>query len=170
MGMHVGLAAIGIGAVALTASPSAAHEVKQSLARPATNQTIVVPGSGGVTTVRNNTPMVTKQQVQIYRGIAKATAGSQQLSMSRIVLPPGMKGLRHMHRNSETVIYVLEGESRTLIGINGEIVVDNQAGDFLFIPANVWHQPTNVSGQPVIAIEARADADDQSNVILAPHQ
>jgi uncharacterized RmlC-like cupin family protein len=49
-------------------------------------------------------------------------------------------------------------------------VVDNQAGDFLFIPAGVWHQPMNVSDRPVVAIEARADADDQSNVILAPNQ
>ena len=65
---------------------------------------------------------------------------------------------------------VLEGQARTLIGLNGEVVVDNQAGDFLFIPAGVWHQPMNVSNRPVVAIEARADADDQSNVILAPNQ
>ena len=90
--------------------------------------------------------------------------------MNRIVLQPGIQGLRHQHHNAETVIYVLEGQARTLIGLNGEVVVDNQAGDFLFIPAGVWHQPMNVSDRPVVAIEARADADDQSNVILAPNQ
>ena len=90
--------------------------------------------------------------------------------MNRIVLQPGTQGLRHQHNNAETVIYVLEGQARTLIGLHGEVVVDNQAGDFLFIPAGVWHQPMNVSDRPVVAIEARADADDQSNVILAPHQ
>lgn len=156
--------------LALSSTPICvhAHIVDPATAQTPATQTIVVPNSGGVTTVRTNAPTVTKQQVQIYRGISKATAGSQQLSINRIVLPPGMKGLKHMHRNAETVIYVLEGNSRTLIGLNGEIAVDNKAGDFIFIPANVWHQPTNVSGKPVIAIEARADADDQSNVILAP--
>ena len=47
--------------------------------------------------------------------------------------------------------------------------IDNQAGDLLFIPAGVWHQPIKVSERPVVVIEARA-ADDQSNVILAPDQ
>ncbi len=90
--------------------------------------------------------------------------------MKRIVLPPGTQGLRHQHHNAETVIYVLSGKARTLIGLNGEVVVDNKAGDFLFIPAGVWHQPINVSDRAVVAIEALADADDQGNVILAPHQ
>lgn len=147
-----------------------AHVVDPSAAQVPATQTIVVPGSGGVTTVRNTAPTITKQQVQLYRGISKATAGSQQLSINRIVLPAGAKGLRHMHNSAETVIYILEGQSRTLIGANGEMFVDNKAGDFIFIPANVWHQPMNISDKPVIAIEARADADDQSNVILAPNQ
>ncbi len=156
----------------LAAAPIAvrAHIVDPSSAQVPATQTIVVPGSGGVTTVRNTVPTITKQQVQLYRGISKATAGSQQLSINRIILPAGAKGLRHMHNSAETVIYILEGQARTLIGVNGEIVVDNKAGDFIFIPANVWHQPMNVSGKPSIAIEARADADDQANVILAPSQ
>jgi uncharacterized RmlC-like cupin family protein len=136
----------------------------------ASTQTIVAPNSGGVATVRTSAPTITKQGVQIYRGLSQATAGTKQLSMNRIVLQPGTQGLRHQHHNAETVIYVLEGQARTLIGLHGEVVVDNQAGDFLFIPAGVWHQPMNVGDRPVVAIEARADADDQSNVILAPNQ
>ena len=81
-----------------------------------------------------------------------------------------MKGLRHRHNGAETVIYVLEGQSRTLIGLDGKIAVDNKAGDFIFIPAGVWHQPMNVSKKAVIAVEARADADDQKNVEIAPQQ
>ncbi|WP_363177722.1 cupin domain-containing protein [Vulcanococcus sp.] len=57
-----------------------------------------------------------------------------------------------------------------LIGLHGEVVVEIKAGDFLFIPAGVWHQPMNVSDRPVVAIEARAGPDDQSNVNLAPNQ
>jgi len=90
--------------------------------------------------------------------------------MNRIVLPAGMKGLRHMHKDAETILYIIEGNARTLIGEQGEIIVDNEAGDFIFIPANVWHQPINVSKSRVVATEARSDADDQQNVILAPIQ
>lgn len=150
--------------------PVFAHVVNPNEATVAVNEKLVVPNSGGVTTIRSNSPIITRQQVQIYPGITKASAGSTQLSMNRIILPAGMKGLRHMHKDAETVIYILEGKSRTLIGEKGEIVVDNKAGDFIFIPANVWHQPTNVSKKPVIAIEVRADADDQQNVILEPVQ
>lgn len=155
---------------AATAPMLRAHMVNPATAQTAPDQVIVVPNSGGVTTVRANNPTITRQQVQIYRGISTASASSKQLSMNRIVLPPGMKGLRHRHNGSETVIYIMEGQSRTLIGLNGEIVVDNKAGDFIFVPPGVWHQPTNVSKKAVIAIEARADADDQKNVELAPKQ
>lgn len=155
---------------AVTAPALRAHMVNPSAAQTTPDQVIVVPNSGGVATVRANNPTITRQQVQIYRGISTATASSKQLSMNRIVLPPGMKGLRHRHNGSETVIYVLEGQSRTLIGLNGEIAVDNKAGDFIFIPPGVWHQPTNISNKAVIAIEARSDADDQKNVELAPNQ
>ena len=147
-----------------------ADTVETTTDQTAADQTISVPESGGVTTVRPNTPVVTRQQVQLFRGISNTTAGSQQLSMNRIILPPDAKGLRHRHNGAETVIYLLEGESRTLIGLDGKIVLDNKAGDFIFIPAGVWHQPMNVSGSNVIAIEARADADDQSNVEIAPQQ
>jgi uncharacterized RmlC-like cupin family protein len=152
--------------------PSAvqAHVVETMPAQTTPNTTMVAPNSGGVTTVRPDTPIITRQQVQLYPGISKATAGSSQLSMNRIVLPPGTKGLRHRHNGAETVIYVLEGEPRTLIGLNGETIADNKAGDFIFIPAGVWHQPMNISNSNVIAIEARADADDQSNVEVAPVQ
>lgn len=161
---------IALVALSLAPLPMQAHVVDPSTAQTVPNQVIVVPNSGGVTTVRNSTPTVTKQQVQIYRGISTATAGSKQLSINRIVLPPGMKGLRHRHNGAETVIYVLQGQSRTLIGLDGKIAVDNKAGDFIFIPAGVWHQPSNVTNKPVIAIEARADADDQKNVQIAPKQ
>ena len=147
-----------------------ADTVETTMDQTATDQTVSVPDSGGVTTVRPNTPIVTRQQVQLFRGISNATAGSQQLSMNRIILPPDAKGLRHRHNGAETVIYLLEGETRILIGLDGKIVLDNKAGDFIFIPAGVWHQPMNVSGSNVIAIEARADADDQSNVEIAPQQ
>jgi len=159
-----------LGTGLVTSISSSAHVVDPRDGTVVANEKIVVPNSGGVTTIRSNTPKITRQQVQIYPGITKASADSTQLSMNRIVLPAGMKGLRHMHKDAETILYIIEGNARTLIGEQGEIIVDNKAGDFIFIPANVWHQPINVSKSRVVAIEARSDADDQQNVILAPIQ
>ena len=95
-----------------------ADTVETTTDQTAADQTIIVPESGGVTTVRPNTPVVTRQQVQLFRGISNTTAGSQQLSMNRIILPPDAKGLRHRQNGAETLIYLLEGESRTLVGLD----------------------------------------------------
>ena len=89
MGACIGLALLG---------PTAGITHPLPLAAPASTTTIVVPESGGVATVRSITPTVTKQQVEIFRGISQSTAGSRQLSMNRIVLKPGTRGLRHQHQ------------------------------------------------------------------------
>jgi uncharacterized RmlC-like cupin family protein len=45
--------------------------------------------------------------------------------------------------------------------------VVNRAGDFLFIPPGVPHQPINVSAtEPAIAIVARNDPQEQEHVEL----
>ena len=47
----------------------------------------------------------------------------------------------------------------------------NEAGDFLYIPPDVPHQPVNLSStEPARAIVARNDANEQENVVLYdPH-
>ena len=45
--------------------------------------------------------------------------------------------------------------------------VSHRAGDFLYIPADVPHQPRNLSTtEPAIAIVARTDANEQESVVL----
>ncbi len=48
-----------------------AHVVDSNDAAVTVNEKIVVPNSGGVTTIRTNTPFITRQQVQLYQGITK---------------------------------------------------------------------------------------------------
>jgi uncharacterized RmlC-like cupin family protein len=44
--------------------------------------------------------------------------------------------------------------------------VINEAGDFIFIPADVPHQPVNLSTtEPAHAIVARNDPNEQENVV-----
>jgi uncharacterized RmlC-like cupin family protein len=49
--------------------------------------------------------------------------------------------------------------------------VVNEAGDFIFIPPDVPHQPVNLSNtEPAIAIVARNDPNEQEHVILLPKE
>jgi uncharacterized RmlC-like cupin family protein len=43
----------------------------------------------------------------------------------------------------------------------------NEAGDFLYIPPGVPHQPTNLSdSEPAQALVSRNDSNEQENVVL----
>jgi uncharacterized RmlC-like cupin family protein len=70
-----------------------------------------------------------------------------------------------MHRNAEKVIMVLQGPFTTLMGEKGEKTIILKTGDFLYIPGNAWHQWVNPGkSHTSIIVEARADANDLSNV------
>ncbi len=44
-----------------------------------------------------------------------------------------------------------------------------EAGDFVYIPAGVPHQPANASQtEPLVAIIARTDPNEQESVVLLP--
>ncbi len=45
----------------------------------------------------------------------------------------------------------------------------NRAGDYVYIPANMPHRPYNRSEtEPVVAIIARTDPNEQESVVLLP--
>jgi uncharacterized RmlC-like cupin family protein len=49
--------------------------------------------------------------------------------------------------------------------------VVNVAGDFIFIPPDVPHQPFNLSDtEPAIAIVTRNDPDEQEHVLVYPNK
>ena len=91
--------------------------------------------------------------------------------MNMIVIPPGGAAQPHIHRGYETAIYILEGQVQTFFGPGLSQSTVNEAGDFLFIPADVPHQPVNLSStQPARAIVARNDANEQESVVAYdPH-
>jgi uncharacterized RmlC-like cupin family protein len=66
-------------------------------------------------------------------------------------------------------VYLLQGRVETRYGEGLKKSVVNQAGDFIFIPPDVPHQPFNLSGtEPAIAIVARNDPNEQEHVVLYP--
>jgi uncharacterized RmlC-like cupin family protein len=118
-----------------------------------------------IVTVRPSTTIDTLQKLPNYVGISEATTGAQGISMNMVVIPPGAKAEPHFHKGFETAIYLLKGRVETLYGEGLQLSVINEAGDFIFIPANVPHQPRNLSNtEAAIALVARNDPNEQESV------
>lgn len=121
----------------------------------------------GVTRIRTEKEIMTRQKLPYYVGISKDTAGAQGISMNRVVIPPGATAKAHYHKDFETAIYLLEGRVNTRYGENLQESVLTEQGDFLFIPPGVPHQPVNLSAtEPAVAIVSRNDPNEMENVVM----
>jgi uncharacterized RmlC-like cupin family protein len=119
-----------------------------------------------IVTVRPTATIMTRQELPNFVGISGATAGAKHLSMNLVVIPPGGTAQPHVHHGHETAIYLLRGRVETRYGPGLQQSVINEAGDFIFIPADVPHQPVNLSAtEPAHALVARDDANEQESVV-----
>jgi uncharacterized RmlC-like cupin family protein len=112
-----------------------------------------------------------KQDLPFFPGISGETAGAKGLSLLMVLIPPGGSAKAHVHKGFESAIYLIQGKVETRYGENLKKSVVNEAGDFIFIPPDVPHQPVNLSKtEPAIAIVARNDPNEQEHVILLPER
>ena len=80
-----------------------------------------------------------------------------------------LQATRALRKGFESAIYLLQGRVETRYGEGLKKSVVNVAGDFLFIPPDVPHQPVNLSDtEPAIAIVARNDPNEQEHVVVYP--
>ena len=107
-----------------------------------------------------------KQGLDYFSGISAQSAGSNALCMHIVVIPPGVTARPHYHESHESAIYVLEGEAEMRHGPNLEHVMRAKAGDFVYIPAGMPHQPYNPTDKPVRALIARTDPNEQESVVM----
>lgn len=120
-----------------------------------------------IITVRPQEAVNTRQQLPNFEGISAASAGAKGLCMHMVIIPPGGKAVPHIHKGYETAIYIVKGRAETRYGEGLKQSEINQAGDFIFIPADVPHQPVNLSDtEEVVAIVARNDPNEQESVVL----
>jgi uncharacterized RmlC-like cupin family protein len=123
--------------------------------------------TGGVVTVRPTQEVITRQRLPNFIGVSAATAGSRGLCMNMVIIPPGGAAEPHYHNGFETAIYLMKGRVETLYGAGLRQSVVNEAGDFIFIPPGVPHQPRNLSEtEAAYAIVSRNDAKEQESVVL----
>jgi uncharacterized RmlC-like cupin family protein len=117
--------------------------------------------------IKSPPEIMTRQRLPNFVGVSAETAGARGLSMNLVVIPPGASAEPHFHKDFESAVYVLEGRVETRYGPGLKQSVITEAGDFLFIPPDVPHQPVNLSDtEAARAIVVRNDPNEQEHVIL----
>ena len=99
-------------------------------------------------------------------GLSGGNVSAQALSMNVATIPPSGVATAHIHVGFEVMLYILEGRVRHEFGPALEHVIENEAGDFIFIEPGVPHEVTNVSDTDrVVAVVARSDASEWEHII-----
>lgn len=123
------------------------------------------PTDAEIVTIRPSATTGTKQGLPNFRGISGQNAGAKGISMNKVIIPPGGAAKAHRHKGYESVIYLIKGRVQTLYGEGLKKSVINEAGDFIYIPADLPHKPINLSTtEAAEAIVARTDPDEQESV------
>src|SRR5438876_12300633 len=125
-----------------------------------------VEGSDGIFTIRASGTCRSWNGIQYKPGLSAKNVGSKKLSMNVATIPPGGVAYAHIHVDFEVMLYILQGRVRHEYGPGLKKVVDNQAGDFIYIEPGVPHEVFNLSdAEPVVAVVARSDASQWENLI-----
>ncbi len=125
-----------------------------------------VEGSEGICVIRGGENCRDWNGIQYRIGMSSKNVGSSQLSMNLATIPPGGVAYAHIHVDFEVMLYILQGRVRHAYGPGLEKVIENQAGDFIYIEPGVPHEVFNLSdSEPVVAVVARSDADEWANII-----
>ncbi|MEZ5925344.1 MAG: cupin domain-containing protein [Hyphomicrobiaceae bacterium] len=111
-----------------------------------------------------------KQGLDYFAGVSAESAGAKALCMHVVELAPGACAKPHYHEHHETAIFVLEGRAEMRHGARLEHIDSMSAGDFVYIPAGLPHQPYNPTDKPVRAVVARTDPKEQESVVLMPDE
>ena len=140
---------------------------QDTMPKPAAKLRVDGYATASVITVRPTEEIMTRQRLPNFVGVSAETAGSRGLCMNMVIIPAGGAAEPHYHDGFETAIYLMKGRVETLYGAGLRQSVINEAGDFIFIPPGVPHQPRNLSDtEAAIAIIARNDPKEQESVVL----
>lgn len=121
----------------------------------------------GIVRVRPDHTTQTRQLVPAFVGVSDRTAGATGICMNLIELAPGAAATPHAHVGFETAIHMIEGTVELWYGDALEHRMLVRAGDFVFIPPDVVHQPRNPSLTATVrAVVARNPPAEQESVVV----
>src|SRR6266550_3225688 len=136
------------------------------MADEATDLRANVEGNEGIFVIRGADTTRGWNGIEYKTGLSAKNVGARQLSMNVATIPPGGVAAAHVHVGFEVMLYILQGRVRHEYGPSLELVVENEAGDFIFIEPGVPHEVFNVSDtEPVVAVVARSDPSEWQNIV-----
>jgi len=124
-----------------------------------------VEGQDGIRVIRGSGFCRDWNGIHYKTGMSAENVGSKQLSMNVATIPPGGVAKAHIHVGFEVMLYILQGKVRHEYGDDCRQVVENVAGDFIFVEPGVPHEVFNVGNEDVVAVVARSDADEWQNIV-----
>jgi uncharacterized RmlC-like cupin family protein len=128
--------------------------------------TAPVEALSGISVIRASGDCRGWNGIRYKTGMAAHNVGSTSLSMNVATIPPSGVAKAHIHVGFEVMLFILEGRVRHEYGPGLSTVVDNEAGDFIYIEPGVPHEVFNLSdSEPVVAVVARSDAAEWENII-----
>lgn len=120
----------------------------------------------GIATIRGGGNTRGWNGIHYKTGMSAKNVGSKALSINVATIPPGGVAGAHIHVDFEVMLYIVEGRVRHEFGPGLKNVVENQAGDFIFIEPGIPHEVFNMSDtEPVVAFVARSSADEWDKII-----
>ena len=79
---------------------------------------------------------------------------------------PGGVAAAHIHVGFEVILYIIQGNVRHEFGYGLKQILENEAGDFIYIKPGVPHEVFNMSEtEPVVAFVARSSAAEWDDII-----
>ena len=125
-----------------------------------------VEGREGISVIRGSEICRGWNGIEYKVGMSAKNVGSKKLSMNVATIPPGGVAKAHIHVDFEVMLYIVQGRVRHEYGLGCKKVIENSAGDFIFIEPGVPHEVFNMSdSEPVVAVVARSDAAEWENII-----
>lgn len=126
----------------------------------------LVEGGDGISVLRAGPTCRSWNGIQYKPGLSAKNVNAKKLSMNVATIPPGGVAYAHIHVDFEVMLYILRGRVRHEYGPGLRKVVENVAGDFIFIEPGVPHEVFNASDtEPVVAVVARSDASEWENIV-----
>jgi uncharacterized RmlC-like cupin family protein len=125
-----------------------------------------VEGAEGIFVIRGGENVRGWNGIEYRAGLSAKNVNATQLSMNVATIPPGGVAAAHIHVGFEVMLYILQGRVRHEYGDGLKQVVENTAGDFIFIEPGVPHEVFNASdSEPVVAVVARSDASEWQHIV-----
>jgi uncharacterized RmlC-like cupin family protein len=133
---------------------------------------IATTAPGEVIIIRAAGTYAGKQGMSLATGVSSRSAGARALCLHVVTIPPGTRGIPHLHDGHESAIYTVSGQTEVWHGTGLQQRSVVTAGDFIYIPPGTPHLPVNRSDVIAVAVVARTDPHEQESVVtlsLPPH-